>query len=323
MSTSSPEILMLGGQTMDSVAIMGPVKKDEGKKELNSNACIPANVTEDASKTMAIQALNPADSGLKPSSESFELRANGFSGHCIGTCKPCAFASKGLCKNGTQCSFCHFCGPDEKKRRKKALKAQVGVFQENNVPFSIFQPNMLVPTMSRPSEDAINCSFRSMVPQYITVPSWVQTLQRRMDRDNTTAKLHHLENVATPRFVSIASFTRQTAASNTLLNLVEPDREPENGEPCHSACSTADTEEFDDAHRKHGLGSVELPTIGSYKHQFGVCKPCAFAFKGKCESGTSCKFCHICGPDEIKNRKKALKQKRLSIQLGVNPWWLQ
>lgn len=44
----------------------------------------------------------------------------GSKDHLRGTCKPCAFAAKGSCENGASCSFCHICGPGEKKRRMKA-----------------------------------------------------------------------------------------------------------------------------------------------------------------------------------------------------------
>jgi hypothetical protein len=44
----------------------------------------------------------------------------GSKDHLKGTCKPCAFAAKGACESGANCSFCHICGPGEKKRRMKA-----------------------------------------------------------------------------------------------------------------------------------------------------------------------------------------------------------
>jgi len=43
----------------------------------------------------------------------------GSVGHYEGTCKPCAFLYTKGCENGAQCTFCHLCPPDEKRRRQK------------------------------------------------------------------------------------------------------------------------------------------------------------------------------------------------------------
>jgi len=52
------------------------------------------------------------------------------------------------------------------------------------------------------------------------------------------------------------------------------------------------------------LGSQELPTVGSAGHHSGTCKPCAFLHTRGCENGTQCTFCHLCPPDEKRNRRK-------------------
>jgi len=49
----------------------------------------------------------------------------GSANHGTGTCKPCAFVYKKGCVNGTNCTFCHLCGPQEKKRRQKEKKAML------------------------------------------------------------------------------------------------------------------------------------------------------------------------------------------------------
>ena len=59
-----------------------------------------------------------------------------------------------------------------------------------------------------------------------------------------------------------------------------------------------------------GLGERELPTRGSAGHFLGNCKPCAFVYKGGCDSGYDCQFCHLCLPGEKIRRKKELKQRR-------------
>lgn len=54
-----------------------------------------------------------------------------------------------------------------------------------------------------------------------------------------------------------------------------------------------------------------IPTVGSAGHGLRKCKPCAFVWKESgCQSGTSCKFCHLCDPAEKKRRRKAKLQLR-------------
>jgi len=58
-------------------------------------------------------------------------------------------------------------------------------------------------------------------------------------------------------------------------------------------------------------GFAAIPTIGSAGHSLRKCKPCAFAWKESgCQSGASCKFCHLCDPAEKKRRRKAKLQVR-------------
>lgn len=51
-------------------------------------------------------------------------------------------------------------------------------------------------------------------------------------------------------------------------------------------------------------GSPACPSIGSARHHLGFCKPCDFMYRTTCRAGYSCNFCHLCGPDENKLRKK-------------------
>jgi hypothetical protein len=46
------------------------------------------------------------------------------------------------------------------------------------------------------------------------------------------------------------------------------------------------------------------PSFGSVYHHIGLCKPCDFVGRGlECRSGAECRFCHVCGPTERKQRK--------------------
>lgn len=72
-------------------------------------------------------------------------------------------------------------------------------------------------------------------------------------------------------------------------------------------------------------------TLGSHQHQMGKCRPCAFVWQPQgCQSGSHCRFCHICPPGEKKRRSKekqlivrakrearALKRQHASVQSEV------
>lgn len=51
-------------------------------------------------------------------------------------------------------------------------------------------------------------------------------------------------------------------------------------------------------------GTPECPSVGSAAHMHGFCKPCDFFHRNCCTNGAACKFCHLCGPEESKRRKK-------------------
>lgn len=48
-----------------------------------------------------------------------------------------------------------------------------------------------------------------------------------------------------------------------------------------------------------------LPSKGSWGHACGLCQPCEFFHRDRCTAGTDCRFCHLCGPEEPKLRRKA------------------
>mmetsp|Transcript_84722 Transcript_84722/g.165784 ORF Transcript_84722/g.165784 Transcript_84722/m.165784 type:complete len:267 (-) Transcript_84722:67-867(-) len=51
-----------------------------------------------------------------------ECPSAGSVGHSFGLCKPCDFVSRGFCRAGATCRFCHLCGPLERKKWKQEQK---------------------------------------------------------------------------------------------------------------------------------------------------------------------------------------------------------
>uniref|UniRef100_A0A7S4W423 C3H1-type domain-containing protein n=1 Tax=Alexandrium monilatum TaxID=311494 RepID=A0A7S4W423_9DINO len=113
--------------------------------------------------------LRLADALGQPEPGHPELPTVGSAGHRLGRCKPCAFVWKEAgCGNGTECPFCHLCGPSERRRRKKERKA------ERKVPLSLATsasshsplalPGVLMQQVTTPSRSTQVAGLVSEVP---------------------------------------------------------------------------------------------------------------------------------------------------------------
>mmetsp|Transcript_112462 Transcript_112462/g.290532 ORF Transcript_112462/g.290532 Transcript_112462/m.290532 type:complete len:221 (-) Transcript_112462:234-896(-) len=63
------------------------------------------------------------------------------------------------------------------------------------------------------------------------------------------------------------------------------------------------------------------PTAGSVGHRMGLCRPCDFFHRQKCTKAAECKFCHLCGPQESRRRKRESRKAMkfiTSSQASVN-----
>jgi len=69
-------------------------------------------------QSWSVEALAPQKAATSSSAPG--LSSRGSLQHQTGRCKPCAFVHRAVgCADGSECSFCHLCGPDEKKLRQK------------------------------------------------------------------------------------------------------------------------------------------------------------------------------------------------------------
>merc|ERR1719498_2389527 len=71
-----------------------------------------------------------SDALPEPSLGSPDMPTVGSAGHNIGACKPCAFFYTRGCENGLQCTFCHLCPPDEKRKRQKEKVAMLRAMRQ-------------------------------------------------------------------------------------------------------------------------------------------------------------------------------------------------
>lgn len=85
--------------------------------------------TQDAARPMTSrdheEATDPLQQGLTLETFEGELPSIGSEGHFDGSCKRCAFFSKGRCKNGKDCTHCHFAHePRSRLRKRTAIRAR-------------------------------------------------------------------------------------------------------------------------------------------------------------------------------------------------------
>jgi hypothetical protein len=71
-----------------------------------------------------VPVLRLAESLPPPELGSPGLPSVGSISHHNGECRPCAFFHTSGCENKEQCTFCHLCGPSEKKKRLRIHRAQ-------------------------------------------------------------------------------------------------------------------------------------------------------------------------------------------------------
>merc|ERR1719217_415942 len=76
-----------------------------------------------AAAPVAAGVLRLAEAIAPPELGSRELPSIGSMLHHKGGCRPCTFFHTRGCENKEDCKFCHLCGPGEKKKRLKQLKA--------------------------------------------------------------------------------------------------------------------------------------------------------------------------------------------------------
>jgi len=72
---------------------------------------------------VATAVLRLAEAIAPPELGGLALPSMGSMLHHKGECKPCTFFHTRGCENKEDCQFCHLCGPGEKKKRLKQLKA--------------------------------------------------------------------------------------------------------------------------------------------------------------------------------------------------------
>mmetsp|Transcript_20075 Transcript_20075/g.44996 ORF Transcript_20075/g.44996 Transcript_20075/m.44996 type:complete len:236 (+) Transcript_20075:112-819(+) len=150
-------------------------------------------------------------------------------------------------------------------------------------------------------DDADNMNMRGRgTPRSRSVPV------RDSSRD---APLEPRDNVQLP------DLNRPPSAADLQRGLEQVRQAQERYERGSDVASNAEGDGDADDDDLDGGDPAEL-SIGSAAHASGTCKPCAWNWKPSgCEGGRNCEFCHICGQDELKiRRKRRVRELRASAR---------
>jgi hypothetical protein len=101
----------MAGRAVGQVATSSPKKTTASPKKSTQVLCLALAIEE--------QAHSPASTASPNNPFPSTTVAEHAQHHRAGACRPCAFFHRKGCSNGLQCTFCHICGPGEKKRRQK------------------------------------------------------------------------------------------------------------------------------------------------------------------------------------------------------------
>jgi len=241
----------------------------------------------------------------------------GSAPHGTGNCTPCAYFHRGLCVNGSQCRFCHACGPGERRQRRlEKNQKRKGLVAD-------------VPPPSSPTAAAVLAlQAKAAIP---AAPPGFEEAPAACPNPGSAA---HGKGNCKP----CAYFHRHLCirdAHCTFCHLCGPEDEERWRKKEETAVPGGHADEELAAAASDGDGStscqsfsedeaatsprVEAPVDcanpGSAPHGSGKCTPCGYFHRGLCVNGSDCRFCHVCGPDE-RRRRRLEKCQQLKLRKG-------
>lgn len=227
--------------------------------------------------------------------------------HASGECKPCAWFWKAEgCSNGERCLHCHLCPPGAIKERKKLKKAEMQLAAEKSkvaleaeqVKASLSLGSAMhgsglcrpcawfwKPTGCENGQDCLHCHLcpSDAIKDKKKSKKAAQPLLQMQLVQQQTAMIQHQQR-------QLVQMQMQMEMQRQQMHFV--------------AMSQA------------SFLQSTLPSKGSALHCTGSCKPCAWFWKEQgCQNGADCDYCHFCGPEELKVRKKV---KETLLRRGIS-----
>jgi len=218
--------------------------------------------------------------------------------HSFGACNPCAFFWKpGGCKNGSECSHCHFCPEGEVKVRKKAKSA-------------LMRLGLVTPKQRTSSPHAVTFFLEDKL--FATPPRFENDSEFEHDSESTRTGSSELELISGGSPSNMG--TRFASSRSNSMDCTYSDN-------VEAEMAAVEADEMV-THKRPGfslpLGVFDCSdalSAGSALHGTGKCEPCAWFYKPNgCRNAANCDYCHRCPDGEVKTRKR---QKNAMKRLGL------
>jgi hypothetical protein len=172
---------------------------------------VPGQMVDNAEQKAVVQsAADPLAQGLTRETFEGELPSIGSEGHFDGSCKRCAFFSKGRCKNGKDCTHCHFAHEPRSRQRKRCSararrcsgEDEADELAESNAGEN---PNILTEVLTYlaepvevadPSEDCDPCWNKPRTTTASTTATIEDTCQSDSDGDSPVSEVDCKQDLA-------------------------------------------------------------------------------------------------------------------------------
>lgn len=136
----------------------------------------------------------------------------------------------------------------------------------------------------------------------------------RMLRSVAASPVASVTSASLPPSLALASPPPSLAAASPARSITAASPTPSDGSLAASPKPSAESPEMHASKpvlelanfvlEGPAIGTPECPSVGSVGHKHGLCRPCDFIHRNSCRTGAACKFCHLCGPVENRQRKK-------------------
>ncbi|CAE8693734.1 unnamed protein product [Polarella glacialis] len=243
--------------------------------------------------------------------------------HRLGVCVPCNyFACKADgCRNGDECTWCHFCSVDTAKSRRRQIRAEAKQSSKANAQarkqFGNYQAEFKKELGPSRISAILGLQFQPSKLKNTSVHfSDVNEAPKGLSRGGSVPILMSAMTEPAMPAECMDAFAVEDDAS-------VPGEESHQEGSCLSSNNNSNNNNQNNNDNKSNTNNINnnkqnnsnsnnnnMPLTAQMEaHRLGLCEPCIyFACKpGGCRKGDECNWCHFCDVDTAKSRRRQLR----------------